>query len=65
MRDGGCEPAERRRRLPSARLIVYVVLTLCLFAREPYEEVLRAPTSGSGIPASRGIAREPVAAVRA
>ncbi|MGW1593718.1 transposase domain-containing protein [Streptomyces sp. NPDC002343] len=29
--------AERRRRLLPARLVVYFVLALCLFARESYE----------------------------
>ena len=33
--------AEQRRRLLPARLVVYFVLALCLFARESYEEVLR------------------------
>ncbi|MFF5638240.1 IS4 family transposase [Streptomyces sp. NPDC012825] len=47
--------AERRRRLLPARLVVYFVLTLCLFARESYEEVLRVLTSG--IPSSRALAR--------
>ncbi|MFF8670045.1 transposase domain-containing protein [Streptomyces sp. NPDC015242] len=47
--------AERRRRLLSARLVVYFVLALCLFARESYEEVLRVLTSG--IPGSRTLAR--------
>ncbi|MFC8505761.1 IS4 family transposase [Streptomyces sp. NPDC057411] len=46
---------ERRRRLLSARLVVYFVLALCLFARESYEEVLRVLTSG--IPGSRALAR--------
>lgn len=36
--------AERRRRLLSARLVVYFVLALCLFARESYAEVLRVLT---------------------
>lgn len=47
--------AERRRRLLPARLVVYFVLALCLFARESYEEVLRVLTSG--IPGSRARAR--------
>ncbi|MFD8971486.1 transposase domain-containing protein [Streptomyces sp. NPDC059593] len=47
--------AERRRRLLPARLVVYFVLALCLFARESYEEVLRVLTSG--IPGSRALAR--------
>lgn len=46
--------AEQRRLLP-ARLVVYFVLALCLFARESYEEVLRVLTSG--IPGSRALAR--------
>ncbi|WP_308294483.1 transposase domain-containing protein [Streptomyces sp. RKAG290] len=46
--------AERRRRLLPARLVVYFVLALCLFARESYEEVLRVLTSG--IPGSRTLA---------
>ncbi|MGV4985795.1 IS4 family transposase [Streptomyces sp. NRAIS4] len=46
---------ERRRRLLPARLVVYFVLALCLFARESYEEVLRVLTSG--IPGSRALAR--------
>jgi len=47
--------AERCRRLLSARLVVYFVLALCLFARESYEDVLRVLTSG--IPGSRALAR--------
>nr|WP_281277911.1 transposase domain-containing protein [Streptomyces globosus] len=47
--------AERRRRLLPARLVVYFVLALCLFARESYEEVLRVLTSGT--PGSRALAR--------
>ncbi|WTD03289.1 transposase domain-containing protein [Streptomyces albidoflavus] len=47
--------AEQRRRLLPARLVVYFVLALCLFARESYEEVLRVLTSG--IPGSRALAR--------
>ncbi|MGW6395770.1 IS4 family transposase [Streptomyces sp. NPDC055103] len=47
--------AEQRRRLLPARLVVYFVLALCLFARESYEEVLRVLTSG--IPGSRSLAR--------
>nr|WP_277755349.1 transposase domain-containing protein [Streptomyces lasalocidi] len=46
---------ERRRRLLPARLVVYFVLALCLFARESYEEVLRVLTGG--IPGSRALAR--------
>ncbi|MFF0428592.1 IS4 family transposase [Streptomyces sp. NPDC004520] len=46
---------ERRRCLLPARLVVYFVLALCLFARESYEEVLRVLTSG--IPGSRALAR--------
>ncbi|WP_405861900.1 transposase domain-containing protein [Streptomyces sp. NBC_00090] len=46
---------EQRRRLLPARLVVYFVLALCLFARESYEEVLRVLTSG--IPGSRALAR--------
>ncbi|MGW2859801.1 IS4 family transposase [Streptomyces sp. NPDC001205] len=46
---------EQRRRLLSARLVVYFVLALCLFARESYEEVIRMLTSG--IPGSRVLAR--------
>ncbi|MFD6972579.1 IS4 family transposase [Streptomyces sp. NPDC059949] len=44
----------RRRPLP-ARLVVYFVLALCLFARESYEEVISVLTSG--IPGSRALAR--------
>ncbi|MFE1891734.1 transposase domain-containing protein [Streptomyces microflavus] len=44
---------DRRRRLLPARLVVYFVLALCLFARESYEEVLRVLTSG--IPGSRAL----------
>ncbi|OLZ65491.1 hypothetical protein AVW11_17010 [Streptomyces amritsarensis] len=47
--------AEQRRRLLPARLVVYFVLALCLFARESYGEVLRVLTSG--IPGSRALAR--------
>ncbi|CAL9600343.1 hypothetical protein SUDANB6_05438 [Streptomyces sp. enrichment culture] len=47
--------AKRRRRLLPARLVVYFILALCLFARESYEEVLRVLTSG--IPGSRTLAR--------
>ncbi|MBT2390721.1 IS4 family transposase [Streptomyces sp. ISL-1] len=47
--------SEQRRRLLPARLVVYFVLALCLFARESYEEVLRVLTSG--IPGSRALAR--------
>ncbi|MFC8953683.1 transposase domain-containing protein [Streptomyces sp. NPDC057101] len=47
--------AERRRRLLPARLVVYFVLALCLFARESYEELLRVLTSG--IPSNRALAR--------
>ncbi|MEU9190020.1 IS4 family transposase [Streptomyces sp. NPDC048484] len=46
---------ELRRRLLPARLVVYFVLGLCLFARESYEEVIRMLTSG--IPGSRILAR--------
>ncbi|MEW9515230.1 transposase domain-containing protein [Streptomyces tubercidicus] len=46
---------ELRRRLLPARLVVYFVLGLCLFARESYEEVIRMLTSG--IPGSRALAR--------
>ncbi|MER6851576.1 IS4 family transposase [Streptomyces flaveolus] len=46
---------EQRRRLLPARLVVYFVLALCLFARESYEEVMRMLTSG--IPGSRVLAR--------
>ncbi|MFE4423430.1 IS4 family transposase [Streptomyces sp. NPDC056817] len=46
---------ELRRRLLPARLVVYFVLGLCLFARESYEEVIRMLTSG--IPSSRVLAR--------
>ncbi|MES9510452.1 transposase domain-containing protein [Streptomyces sp. NPDC000609] len=49
--------AERRRRLLPARLVVYSVLALSLFAREPYEEVLRVLTGG--IPGSRALASWP------
>ncbi|MER7911441.1 transposase domain-containing protein [Streptomyces sp. NPDC096068] len=41
------ERVEQRRRLPSARLVVYFAPVLRLFARESYEEVLRVPTSGT------------------
>jgi len=37
---------ERRRRLLPARLVVYFVLALCLFARESYEEVVRLLSTG-------------------
>ncbi|MFD5616834.1 transposase domain-containing protein, partial [Kitasatospora sp. NPDC127060] len=37
---------ERRRRILPARLVVYFVLGLCLFARESYEEVVRLLTTG-------------------
>lgn len=47
--------AEQRRRLLPARLVVYFMLGLCLFARESYEEVLRVLTSG--IPGSGALAR--------
>ncbi|MFF0140565.1 IS4 family transposase [Streptomyces sp. NPDC005227] len=47
--------AEQRRRLLPARLVVYFVLALCLFARESYEEVLRVLTSG--IPGSQALGR--------
>ncbi|MEU5189568.1 IS4 family transposase [Streptomyces klenkii] len=47
--------SEQRRRLLPARLIVYFVLALCLFARESYEEVIRMLTSG--IPGSRVLAK--------
>ncbi|MCX4790215.1 transposase domain-containing protein [Streptomyces sp. NBC_01221] len=46
---------ELRRRLLPARLVVYFVLALCLFARESYEEVIRMLTSG--VPGSRVLAR--------
>ncbi|MEU7966644.1 transposase domain-containing protein [Streptomyces sp. NPDC049097] len=46
---------ELRRRLLPARLVVYFVLGLCLFARESYEEVIRMLTSG--IPGTRALAR--------
>ncbi|MFI1155089.1 IS4 family transposase [Streptomyces sp. NPDC020817] len=46
--------AEQRCRLLPARLVVYFVLVLCLFARESYEEVLRVLTSG--LPGSRTLA---------
>ncbi|OSC60425.1 hypothetical protein B5181_29570 [Streptomyces sp. 4F] len=38
-----------------ARLVVYLVLALCLFVRESYEEVISLLTSG--IPDSRALAR--------
>ncbi len=47
--------SEQRRRLLPARLVVYFVLALCLFARESYEEVMRMLTSG--IPGSRVLAQ--------
>ncbi|CAM5373719.1 hypothetical protein SFUMM280S_00905 [Streptomyces fumanus] len=47
--------SEQRRRLLPARLVVYFVLGLCLFARESYEEVVRMLTSG--IPGSRALAK--------
>ncbi|MBV6700219.1 IS4 family transposase [Kitasatospora aureofaciens] len=37
---------ERRRRILPARLVVYFVLALCLFARESYEEVVRLLATG-------------------
>ncbi|MGW3634253.1 transposase domain-containing protein [Streptomyces sp. NPDC005122] len=46
---------ELRRRLLPARLVVYFVRALCLFARESYEEVIRMLTSG--IPGSRVLAQ--------
>jgi hypothetical protein len=46
---------ERRWRLLPARLVVYFVLGLCLFARESYEEVIRMLTSN--IPGSRALAQ--------
>ncbi|MEU3321535.1 IS4 family transposase [Streptomyces sp. NPDC006785] len=46
---------EQRRRILPARLVVYFVLALCLFARESYEEVLGMLTSG--IPGSQALAR--------
>ncbi|PAM99974.1 hypothetical protein CJI59_19980 [Streptomyces sp. Alain-F2R5] len=46
---------ELRRRLLPARLVVYLVLALCLFVRESYEEVISLLTSG--IPDSRALAR--------
>ncbi|WSQ16088.1 transposase domain-containing protein [Streptomyces zaomyceticus] len=46
---------EQRRRLLPARLVVYFVLALCLFARESYEEVMRMLISG--IPGSRASMR--------
>ncbi|MFB7467295.1 IS4 family transposase [Streptomyces sp. NPDC056224] len=49
------ERQERRRRLLPARLVVYFVLALCLFAREPYEEVIQLLTNG--LPASRALSR--------
>lgn len=49
------DQAERRRRLLPARLVVYFVLALCLFARDSYEEVLRVLTGG--IPGSRALVR--------
>ncbi|MYR62862.1 hypothetical protein GTY54_43905 [Streptomyces sp. SID625] len=47
--------SEQRRRLLPARLVVYFVLALCLFARESYEEVICMLTGG--IPGSRALAR--------
>ncbi|WP_131735877.1 IS4 family transposase [Actinomadura roseirufa] len=47
--------AERRRRLLPARLVVYFVLALCLFARESYEEVIQLLTGG--ISGTRALAR--------
>ncbi|MFD4240942.1 IS4 family transposase [Streptomyces sp. NPDC058525] len=47
--------AEQRRRPLPARLVVYFVLALCLFAQESYEEVLRV--LAGGIPSSRALAR--------
>ncbi|MFF2511833.1 transposase domain-containing protein [Streptomyces sp. NPDC058086] len=47
--------AEQRRGLLPARLVVYIVLALCLFARESYEEALRVLTSG--IPGSQALTR--------
>ncbi|MEU6370903.1 transposase domain-containing protein [Streptomyces sp. NPDC046931] len=48
-------PIPERRRLLSAWLVVYFVLTLCLFARESCEEVLRVLSSS--VPGSRALAR--------
>ncbi|MFD6248888.1 transposase domain-containing protein [Streptomyces roseolus] len=47
--------AKRWRRPLPPRLIVYLVLALCPFARDSYEDVLRMLTSG--IPGSRALAR--------
>ncbi len=46
---------ELRRRLLPARLVVYFVLALCLFAGESYEEVIRVRPGGT--PGSRVLAR--------
>ncbi|MEV6537340.1 IS4 family transposase, partial [Streptomyces sp. NPDC051639] len=38
--------AEKRSRLPPARVVVYYVMALCLFFSESYEEVVRLLVSG-------------------
>ena len=43
LRHGG---ASRRNRLLPDRVVVYLVLALCLFCQEPYEEVLRRLVNG-------------------
>ncbi|MEU3498783.1 IS4 family transposase [Kitasatospora cineracea] len=47
--------AERRRRILPARLVLYFVLGLCLFARESYEEVIRLLSVG--LPGSTALRR--------
>uniref|UniRef100_UPI003F492D5D transposase domain-containing protein n=1 Tax=Actinomadura sp. CA-154981 TaxID=3240037 RepID=UPI003F492D5D len=42
----GTAAFERRRRLPPSHLMVYIMLALCLFARETYEKVIRLLTGG-------------------
>lgn len=41
-----CDRGERRQRLLPARVVVYFVLAMCLFAGQGYEEVARLLTHG-------------------
>jgi hypothetical protein len=58
--------SEKRRRLLPARLVVYFVLALCLFARELYEEVVRLLSVGMpGTMALRRVNRSSLCGARA
>lgn len=49
-----CARVEQRRRLLPARVVVYFVLAICLFAGQGYEEVARLLTQGLDLRDGRG-----------